>query len=177
MELPAPFMVIATQNPLDYEGTFPLPENQLDRFLMRISMGYPDASVEKEILQNPEHHYDDIKVQPVLEPESIQHIQEQCSRIFVEDSVLDYMIRWVHATRAHPRFRVGISTRGAIALKRVAQARALIAGREFVVPEDVMESIKPVFAHRIMPEYSGIESSTEWVASELDSLEQAIARP
>lgn len=177
MQLPSPFMVIATQNPLDYEGTFPLPENQLDRFLMRISMGYPDAQVEKEILQNPRHHYDDINVKPVLDTLSILQLQEKCSRIFVEDSVLDYMIRWVHATREHAKFRVGISTRGAIALKRVAQARALIAGREFVIPEDVQASIIPVFAHRILPEYSGVESSTEWVAGELESLEQAIALP
>ena len=177
MELPDPFMVIATQNPLDYEGTFPLPENQLDRFLMRISMGYPEAAVEKEILRNPEHHYDDISVEAIVNPVTIRQIQQQCSGIFVEDSILDYMIRWVHLTREHAKFRVGISTRGAIALKRVSQARALIEGRDFVVPEDVQASIIPVFAHRILPEYTGVESSAHWVAAELERLELEIALP
>ena len=177
MELPSPFMVIATQNPLDYEGTFPLPENQLDRFLMRISMGYPDPSVEMEILKHPEHHYDDIKVEPVLNAATVQELQQKSSRIFMEDSVLDYMIRWVHATRDHPKFRVGISTRGAIALKRVAQARALVAEREFVIPEDVSQSIVSVFAHRIMPDYSGQENMTQWVAQELDAMQNDISLP
>jgi len=177
MELPNPFMVIATQNPLDYEGTFPLPENQLDRFLMRISMGYPDASVEREILRNPEHHYDNIQVQPVLDAITVQQLQHQSARVFVEDSVLDYMIRWVHTTRTHAKFRVGVSTRGTIALKRVTQARALIAGRDFVLPEDVYESVGPVFAHRILPDYTGLENSIQWVASELDNLQNQVALP
>lgn len=177
MDLPSPFMVIATQNPLDYEGTFPLPENQLDRFLMRISMGYPDRSVEKEILQHAEPHYDSLRVAPVLAEGEVRELQTRCSKVFLEDSILDYLLRWVHATREHARFRIGISTRGAIALKRVCQARALLAGREFVIPEDVDASVVPVFAHRIQPEFGHLESSTQAVADELQLLRGKISPP
>lgn len=177
LDLPTPFMVIATQNPLDYEGTFPLPENQLDRFLMRISMGYPDATIEKEILRHPQYHYDDIRVEPVLDTEQLLKLQQQCSTVFVEESVLDYIIRWVHATRDHKGFRVGISTRGAIALKKVAQARALLSGREFVLPEDVDHCIQPVFSHRILPDSMGFENSTQWVTSELETMRSGIEQP
>ncbi len=177
MDLPSPFMVIATQNPLDYEGTFPLPENQLDRFLMRISMGYPDPAVEKEILQHAEPHYDAISVEPVLQHNDVLELQSRCREIFVEDSMLDYLLRWVHATREHARFRIGISTRGAIALKRVSQARALLAGRNFVIPEDVEASIVPVFAHRILPEFSHPDSNARAVADELQMLQGKIPSP
>lgn len=180
MDLPQPFMVVATQNPLDFEGTYPLPENQLDRFLMRITMGYPDPDTEKEIIRTPNYHYDDLNLEPVISPDSIRGIQGEVSKVFIEESVLDYILRWVVATRNHPRFQIGISPRGAIALRRVAQARALVEGRNYVIPDDIDRSIRPVFAHRIVSNRShrgDRMSGSVFVEAELDAIGRNIEQP
>ncbi|MBI4551885.1 MAG: MoxR family ATPase [Candidatus Latescibacteria bacterium] len=145
----APFMVFATQNPADYEGTFPLPESQLDRFLMRIQMGYPAYEKELEILNNGLLRYDSIQPNPVVTRADIQDIQRLVPLIYVEESVLHYILKLVTATRMESEFRAGVSTRGSLSLKLAAQAAALADGRSFVIPDDVGNVVLPVFTHRL----------------------------
>jgi MoxR-like ATPase len=145
----APFMVVATQNPVDYEGTFPLPESQMDRFLMRMHMGYPQPGDELEILRAPRIGYDAIAINPVATRTDLLKMQRLAGRVFVEDSVLDYILKIVTATRTETEFKAGISVRGGLALRLAAQARALLRGRDFVIPEDVQEMTGPVLAHRL----------------------------
>ncbi|MGK0457003.1 MAG: MoxR-like ATPase [Lentimonas sp.] len=147
--VPPPFMVIATQNPVDYEGTFPLPESQMDRFLMRISMGYPARDFELEILKRGHLHYDHLEAETVISRDEVIELQSYVRKVFVEDTVYDYMLRIVHATRQHAAIRSGVSPRGTLSLKVATQARALSKGRAFVVPEDVEALVIPVFSHRL----------------------------
>ncbi len=145
----APFMVFATQNPVDYEGTFPLPESQMDRFLMRLQMGYPQAADELEILRTARGGYDAIALNAVVTRGEILALQNLAHEVFVEDSVLDFILKIVAATRTEAEFRAGVSVRGGVALRAAAQARALVYGRDFVLPEDVTALTAPVFAHRL----------------------------
>ncbi|HEY1108469.1 MAG TPA: MoxR family ATPase [Opitutaceae bacterium] len=144
-----PFMVFATQNPVDYEGTFPLPESQMDRFLMRLRMGYPQASDEMEILRSQRGGYDAIALNPVVTRSEVLSVQTLAQQVFIEDSVLEFILKIVGATRTEAEFRAGVSVRGGLALRTAAQARALVHGRDFVLPEDVSELVAPVFAHRL----------------------------
>jgi len=144
-----PFMVFATQNPVDYEGTFPLPESQMDRFLMRLRMGYPEAGDELDILRTARGGYDAIPLNPVVTRIDITSLQALVHNVFVEDSVLDFILKIVAATRTETEFRAGISVRGGVALRTAAQARALLHQRDFVMPEDVVDLVAPVFAHRL----------------------------
>jgi MoxR-like ATPase len=145
----APFMVFATQNPVDYEGTFPLPESQMDRFLMRLRMGYPAPDDEREILRVVRGGYDAIALNPVVTRREILALQALVPQVFVEDSVLDFILKIVAATRTEAEFRSGVSVRGGVALRMATQARALARGRDFVLPEDVLELVGPIFAHRL----------------------------
>jgi MoxR-like ATPase len=145
----APFMVFATQNPVDYEGTFPLPESQMDRFLMRLQMGYPLAADELEILRVSRLAYDAIALNPVITRGEVLKLQALAQQVFIEDSVLDFILKIVAATRTEAEFKAGVSVRGGLALKVAAQARALVNARDFVVPEDVTELAGPVLAHRL----------------------------
>jgi MoxR-like ATPase len=145
----SPFMVFATQNPVDYEGTFPLPESQMDRFLMRLQMGYPQAADELEILRTQRGGYDAIALNPVVTRSDVLKLQALAHQVFVEESVLDYVLKIVTATRTEAEFRAGVSVRGGLALRTAAQARALVQGRDFVMPEDVAELVTPVLAHRL----------------------------
>src|SRR5436190_117443 len=129
-----PFMVFATQNPVDYEGTFPLPESQMDRFLMRLRMGYPEASDELGILRTARGGYDANALNPVVTRHDILSLQNLAHEVFVEDSVLDYILKIVTATRTEAEFRAGTSVRGGVALRTAAQARALVYRRDFVLP-------------------------------------------
>jgi len=146
-----PFIVFATQNPVDYEGTFPLPDSQMDRFLMRLQMGYPEPEHEMDILQDAFLHqkYDTIETNPVITRQEILEIQYVVPQVFVEESVLDYILKIVTATRTESEFQMGISTRGALALKLAAQSTALVQGRSFVIPEDVAAVISAVCVHRL----------------------------
>lgn len=144
-----PFMVFATQNPVDYEGTFPLPESQMDRFLMRLHMGYPQAADELEILRSARASYDAIALDPVVTRADLLQLQQCATHVFIEDTVLDYILRIIGATRAEADFRAGVSVRGGLALKHAAQARALLEGRDFVVPGDISALAVPVLAHRL----------------------------
>jgi len=145
----SPFMVFATQNPIDYEGTFPLPESQMDRFLMRLRMGYPGAADELEILRTARAGYDSIAINPVASRADVAALQELVTLIYVEDSVLDYILRIVSATRTESEFKTGASVRGGLALRSASQARALLNGRDFVLPDDVAEMAQPVLGHRL----------------------------
>ncbi|HEY5078642.1 MAG TPA: MoxR family ATPase [Opitutaceae bacterium] len=144
-----PFMVFATQNPIDYEGTFPLPESQMDRFLMRLRMGYPQHADEIEILRSSRAGYDSIDLKPVASRSDVAALQALVPQVFVEDSILDFILRIVAATRTETEFRSGASVRGGLALRTAAQARALVHGRDFVLPDDVTELVPSVLAHRL----------------------------
>ncbi len=147
----APFAVFATQNPVDYEGTFPLPESQMDRFLMRLQMGYPEYDDELEILSRngSRGSYDTIDIGPVVTKKEVQEIQHFTPQVFVEESILHYILKLVQATRTESEFQAGVSTRGTLALKLAAQASALVEGRGFVIPEDVSSVFTNVFTHRL----------------------------
>lgn len=144
-----PFMVFATQNPVDYEGTFPLPESQMDRFLMRLQMGYPSYDSEIEILKNSNLHYDNLTLDPVISQEEVRRIQSLVREIYLEESVLVFILDIITATRLENQFKAGISTRGALSLRLAAQAAALLSGRDFVLPEDVLKVVHPVLVHRL----------------------------
>jgi MoxR-like ATPase len=145
----SPFMVFATQNPIDYEGTFPLPESQMDRFLMRLRMGYPQHRDEIEILRTSRSGYDSMQIGAVASRAQVAAVQGLVCQVFVEESILDYILRIVAATRTETEFKAGASVRGGIALRTAAQARALVNGRDFVLPDDVAELVAPVLAHRL----------------------------
>ncbi len=167
----APFMVFATQNPVDYEGTFPLPESQMDRFLMRLQMGYPQAADELEILRTQRGGYDTIALNPVITRGDVLKLQTSVHEVFVEESVLDYILKIVAATRTEVEFRAGVSVRGGLALRTAAQARALVNGRDFVLPEDVTELVAPVLAHRL-----GLARQTSDALEERRSVAAALRR-
>ncbi len=146
--LPAPFFVVATQNPLEHHGTFPLPESQLDRFLMRIRIGYPSPRDEKRILAG-DRLTDPAEVSPVVSPDELLLLQAEVERVRVEESVRDYLMAIVGATRRSPGFALGASPRAALAFQRAAQAAALVDGRRYVVPDDLKALAVPVLAHRL----------------------------
>lgn len=145
-----PFMVLATQNPIEYEGTFPLPEAQLDRFMMKISVGYPEPADEKAILRRFKVDNPIEKVQPVLSSEDILEIQRYVKEIYVDESIDDYIVNIVKATRNSTDIQLGASPRGSLALFRAAQAWAVICGREYVLPDDVKELSRAVLGHRLI---------------------------
>ncbi len=151
--LPDPFMVVATQNPFEYKGTFPLPENQLDRFLMRVRIGYPDYESEMEILVkfNSLGFLNGIK--PVLTKEELLQLQSMTQQVSIDESLLDYILSIVKETRNQKYFELGVSPRGAIALKLAAQSRALLDGRSFCIPDDIKEMVIPVLSHRVVLKY------------------------
>lgn len=147
--LPQPFMVIATQNPVEHHGTYPLPESQLDRFLMRVRMGYPDTESERQILKNSERH--ELRAAgPALGAADILRFQEMARGITVEDSLVEYMLAIVEKTRSYESLALGVSPRGSQALYRAVQAMALADGRQYAIPDDVKRLAVPVFAHRVV---------------------------
>lgn len=149
-ELPRPFLVLATQNPIEHHGTYPLPESQLDRFLMRIRMGYPSVENEKRILRNQMlgHPLDDVR--PVMNAEDVLELQEEVRRVRVDDSLVDYLMKIVSATRESELLDLGISPRGSLALYRAAQALALSEDRDYCLADDIKRLVIPVFGHRIL---------------------------
>src|SRR3954471_8927065 len=151
-DLPRPFLVMATQNPLEHHGTYPLPESQLDRFLMRLTIGYPDEFAERRILlesAGPQMPVDSL--QAVLDPEQVLALQARVENVHADSSLIDYLMRIVRATREDPRLRMGVSPRGAIGLFRASRAYALVDGRDFLVPDDVQRLVVPCLAHRLLP--------------------------
>lgn len=148
--LPRPFLVIATQNPLEFEGTYPLPESQLDRFLLRISVGYPERGCEREILTSHRQGEPVDRLRPVLSGEQILSLQAAAREVKVDPSVSDYLLDLVEATRRSEELHVGVSIRGGLSLYRAAQAWALAEGRDYVVPDDVKRLAVAVLAHRVI---------------------------
>jgi MoxR-like ATPase len=149
-KLPEPFMVIATQNPVEVAGTFPLPESQLDRFLIKTSIGYPPVEKETEILRKDIDHADALKLNPIIEKQEIMSLIEATARVKTHPDILSYITNVVRATRTHPNVELGVSPRGGLALKRSAQAWAFISGRDFVTPGDVRSIAPNVLEHRII---------------------------
>lgn len=152
-DLPAPFVVVATQNPHDYNGTFALPESQLDRFLVRLSMGYPDRNAERAVLRAG--GFRRTEVEPALTPHQLTALLAALDDVTVHDEVEDYLLDLVDLTRTDARLVRGVSTRGAEALYRACRALALVRGRSFVIPEDLRELAGPVLAHRVIPRGDG----------------------
>jgi MoxR-like ATPase len=150
LPLPQPFLVIATQNPFEYEGTYALPESQLDRFLLRLSMGYPSREDERRVLTTHRHGEPVQELQPIIEREQVVVLQEAVRNIAVDGAISDYLLGIVERTRQSEDLRVGVSTRGALSLYRASQALALIEGREFVIPDDVKRLAPLVLSHRVL---------------------------
>src|ERR1700733_12042931 len=148
--LPEPFLVVATQKPIEHHGTYPLPESQLDRFLMRIRMGYPSRESEKEIIRNNAGHAPVEKITPVMDASDVVTMQESVAQVKVDESLLDYALEIVERTRQTEQLSLGVSPRGAVMLHRAAQARAFLLGRDFCLPDDFKRLIVPVFAHRVV---------------------------
>ena len=150
-ELPRPFLVLATQNPIELEGTFALPEAQLDRFLVRVALGYPDEDEERSIASRHRATAEPLEsIEPVLDPAALPALREATRAIAVSDEVEAYLVRLVRATRGHPDLRLGASPRASVSLYRAAQAAALLDGRDFVLPDDVSALVAPVLTHRLV---------------------------
>jgi MoxR-like ATPase len=151
-ELPRPFLVMATQNPLEHHGTYPLPESQLDRFLMRVTIGYPGYEAERRILTEDASHEPVMeRLQTVLSPTQVIQLQNRVDEVLVDPAILDYVMAIVRATRTSTKLRMGVSPRGNIALYRAARALALTKGRTYLIPDDVRELVVPCLAHRVLP--------------------------
>jgi MoxR-like ATPase len=148
--LGSPFFVLATQNPFEFEGTYPLPENQLDRFMLCIEIGYPDRSVEKDVLVHHRAGQPVDHIQPVMNGDQLVRLQAAVREVRVDDAINEYLLDLVHATRGHEELALGVSTRGAITLYKAAQSLAFIEGRQYVIPDDVKRLVPPVLAHRLV---------------------------
>jgi MoxR-like ATPase len=167
--LPRPSMVLATQNPIEFEGTFPLPEAQMDRFLMRLGIGYPDLAGEDAMMQMQQLAHPIEELGQVIQGEQIPTLQRAVRRVYVVESVRQYILSIVHSTREHTSLSLGASPRGSLALFRTAQAYAAIHGRDYVIPDDVKHLVVPCLAHRMVmnPEQALSGSTTAGVISEL----------
>ncbi len=148
--LPRPFMVIATQNPLEHEGTYPLPESQLDRFLMRIEVGYPSKQAELEILDAHGANSPLDSLRPAVDSEMVRALADQASAVFTAPGIKRYLVQIANATRDHPSLVLGMSTRATLALQRASRVRAASRGRDYVLPDDVKQLAVPVLAHRLL---------------------------
>lgn len=148
--LSEPFLVIATQNPVEYHGTFPLPEAQLDRFLMSLQIGYPSPEQAKRILREKDLPAQLKGMRPALKKDEVLALQQQADEVKVDDSILDYIVRISEASRSAKQFKLGLSPRGALALCRAARAYALVLGRDYCVPDDIKAVAVPVIAHRVV---------------------------
>jgi MoxR-like ATPase len=173
--LPRPFFVVATQNPCEFEGTYPLPESQLDRFMLRIRIGYPSADDEKAVIlaQRTEHPIESLA--PVLTGLDLERLQKAVREVRLDESVLDYVLALVRKTRSNKHLTVGVSPRGSVALSRAAQAHAFLQGRDFVLPDDVKALAVPALAHRVLGPMldaeGGVDERERVIAGLVESLE------
>jgi MoxR-like ATPase len=170
--LPAPFLVIATENPIEQHGTYPLPEGQLDRFSLTVPVGYPERARAAEIVRRQLHHHPIEDLEPVLTPQDVVASQRAVREVHVDQTVIDYVIAVVHATRTAPEIALGGSPRATVVLTRCAQARAIAEGRDFVLPDDVKSLASAALAHRLVPRQgrSGIGVGREVVRRVLDEV-------
>jgi MoxR-like ATPase len=170
LPLPDPFIVIATQNPIEYEGTFPLPEAQLDRFMVKLSIGYPSPQEEDEILKRrAERKKDVVPLQAIISPETFLEMRATVEGVYVDPDVRRYMVDLVTKSRSHRQVSVGVSPRGSLALLKLTRAWAAIQGRNYVVPDDIKQFIQPALSHRIILEPSlwDIKKSENTVIAEV----------
>ncbi|MCB9838843.1 MAG: MoxR family ATPase [Phycisphaeraceae bacterium] len=168
--LDQPFMVVATQNPHEFEGTFPLPENQLDRFLMRIHLGYPSPEAEARVLDLRPATGRLHEMSPVINAAEVLELQQRTDGVRIEQSLVDYIVTLATSTRQHDDLRIGVSPRGALALAQAARATAVLSGRDYCVPEDITTNILPVCAHRVVTKshlYNGEGATAERVLEEV----------
>lgn len=166
--VPTPFFVIATQNPVEYQGTFPLPEAQMDRFALSFTLGYPSEAEELQMLTRLETPTRPEELQPCITPEEVAAIQAQCQQIRVETSVRQYLLALVRATREHPDITLGVSPRGSVAMYRAVQAFAFLSDRDYTLPDDVKHLAPYVLAHRLIP--AGGHQATALVTSLLETV-------
>jgi len=172
-ELPKPFLVMATQNPLEHHGTYPLPESQLDRFLMRVTIGYPSDAAERQILTEDAQRGPVMdRLQTVLTPQQVMQLQNRVEEVEVDPAILDYLMAIVRATRTSTKLRMGVSPRGNIALYRATRALALTKGRTYLIPDDVRELVVPCLAHRVLP--AGASGTTMDVHEEAAAILEAL---
>jgi MoxR-like ATPase len=175
--LPKPFIVLATQNPYEFEGTYPLPESELDRFFLRVSIGYPSRKEEKRILRDYVTMESVDKLEPVMNAEEVVALQKAASYVRMDDAVAEYVLSLVEQTRHAPGVDVGISPRGSLALFRGAQAHAMVCGRDYVLPDDVKFMCKPIFLHRLVVR-GGFERGSDGRASRvLDEILRSVPVP
>ncbi len=178
-ELPKPFIVLATQNPVEHHGTYPLPESQLDRFTMRLSMGYPSAEDERQILLGKARRDPLLEMKPVLSAADMLALQERARTVRMDDALVDYLLRIVNATRTSELLEMGVSPRGSLALFRAAQALALFDGRDYCLPDDIKRLAIPVLSHRVIisPRYAGGGRETDDARSALEEILKTVAVP
>ena len=175
--LPKPFIVIATQNPFEYEGTYSLPESQLDRFLLRTSVGYPVREVEREVLRTHRAGEPVDQLGSILSSDDVLEVQKKVGEVRFDESLTEYLLNIVGATRQHEAFQVGVSTRGALSFYRGCQALAVLRGRDYVVPDDIKQLAVPSLAHRVLPEGIFQGGSRSVVEQQLADLIEPIPVP
>lgn len=168
-KLPRPFLVMATQNPIEYEGTFPLPEAQLDRFMLKLQIGYPDPADERQMVRSQQLRHPIDNLPAVSSPEELIRFQDTIGQVHLDDSLLDYIIKLVSATRNHRELSLGASPRSTLALTRCAQARAALSGRDYVLPDDIKKMAVPVMSHRLIVKSESIlrGRQAEFIVAEL----------
>jgi MoxR-like ATPase len=177
--LPQPFIVMATQNPIEHHGTYPLPESQLDRFMLRLRIGYPGAADEKQMLRDRQHAEPLDEMEPVMNAEEILDLQTAVSEVSVDDAIVDYLMRIVAATRSSEMLDLGVSPRGTLSLFRAAQALALTEERDYCIPDDIKRLVVPVFAHRltVSSRYSSAMRRSEEAEAVLQEIMKTISVP
>ena len=177
--LPQPFLVIATQNPVEHHGTYPLPESQLDRFLMRVRMGYPDGDAERDILRSEAGTAQLENLQPILTAADVLEMQEVVKQVRVDESLVSYTLAIVKKTRESEHFSLGVSPRGSQMLYRAAQATAFLDGRNFCIPEDFKPLVIPVFAHRVVVNalYSSVLKKSEQAEQVMQEILESVPVP
>ncbi len=179
MPLPRPFLVIATQNPVEHHGTYPLPESQLDRFLMRVKMGYPSHETERQILRSRTSDDPVVSMEPVADVTDVLSMQETVTRVRVDTSLHDYALEIVNRTRKSDQLALGVSPRGTLMLQRAAQARAFLDGRDFCIPDDFKQLAVPVFAHRVVASarHASLQKKSETTENVLREIVESVTVP
>ena len=179
MPLPQPFLVIATQNPVEHHGTYPLPESQLDRFLMRVKMGYPSHETERQILRSRTSDDPVTAMEPVADVTDVLSMQETVTRVRVDSSLHDYALEIVNRTRKSDQLALGVSPRGTLMLQRAAQARAFLDGRDFCLPDDFKQLAVPVFAHRVVASarHASLQKKSETTENVLREIVESVRVP
>jgi len=179
LQLPHPFLVIATQNPVEHHGTYPLPESQLDRFLMRIKMGYPSHETEREILRKHIHDDSIAALEPIADVGDVLEMQEAVARVKVDASLHDYALEIVNRTRKTEQLALGVSPRGTLMLQRAAQARAFLDGRDYCLPDDFKQLVVAVFSHRVVASsrHASLQRKSETTESVLREIVDSVRVP